>query len=116
MTDRRVQVTQLSELPLETNKAFKIEGRSILLCRTAAGLFALENRCTHQLQPLEGGRMRGPHLFCPKHGQRFDMRTGATAGTLTKLPLQVFEVSVDTDENIEVVLPDITSQGEPHEQ
>lgn len=109
MTARRVQVTKVSELPLESNKAFKVEGRSVLLCRTAAGIFALENRCSHQLQPLEGGRMRGANLFCPKHGQRFDMRTGATAGNLTKLPIQAFEVCVDAEENIVIVLPDTTS-------
>lgn len=100
------RVTRLADLPPDSNKAYRLGQRSVLLCRTAAGVFALENRCTHQLQPLEGGRMRGPHLFCPKHGQRFDMRTGATAGQLTRIPLQVFEVRVDAEENIDVVVPD----------
>ena len=106
MSGRRLAVARLADLPVDTNKAFKIENRSILLCRTAAGVFAVENRCTHQLAALEGGRMRGSNLFCPKHGQRFDMRTGATVGQLTKLPIQAFETCVDADENIEIILPE----------
>ncbi len=102
---RRIAVAKLADLPLESNKAVKVEGRSVLLCRTAAGLFALENRCTHQLAALEGGRMRGVHLFCPKHGARFDMRTGATAGTLAKEPVQTFGVSIDAQDNIQIEWP-----------
>jgi 3-phenylpropionate/trans-cinnamate dioxygenase ferredoxin component len=100
------RITRLADLPQDSNKAFKIGGTSVLLCRTVAGVFALENRCTHQLQPLEGGKMRGPYLFCPKHGQRFDLRTGATAGALTKSPLPVYPVVVDDEGNIDVSLPD----------
>ncbi len=100
------RITRLTDLPMDSNKAWQVGARSVLLCRTAAGVFAVDNRCTHQLAPLEGARMRGPHLFCPKHGQRFDLRSGATAGQLTRTPLPVYEVCVDADGNIEVTLPD----------
>ena len=109
MATSKHRVIKLAELPLDTNKGFKIDGKAVLLCRTAAGVFAIENRCTHQLAPLEGGRMRGTALFCPKHGQRFDMRTGATVGQLTKIPVQAYEVCIDEDDNIDVLLPDQSS-------
>jgi len=102
---RKIKIATLSDIPLNTNKAFKVEGRSVLLCRTPDGVFALENRCSHQLATLEGGRMRGPHLFCPKHFARFDLRTGETNGTLAKEPIQAFVVTVDADENIEIDWP-----------
>lgn len=101
----RLRVAKLSELPLGTNKAVKVNGVSILLCRVDAGLFAVENRCTHQLAALEGGRMRGRHLFCPKHGARFDMGTGATAGTLARDPIKTYSVHLDESENIELEWP-----------
>ena len=106
MAKSRHRVVRLADLPVDTNKGYKVEGRSLLLCRTAAGVFAIDNRCPHQLAPLEGGRMRGTALFCPKHGQRFDMRSGATVGQLTKVPVQAYEVCIDEDDNIEVLLPD----------
>ncbi|KQX17485.1 MULTISPECIES: Rieske (2Fe-2S) protein [unclassified Sphingomonas] len=101
----RHRVAALAELPENGNKAFDAGGASVLLCRSAAGIFAVENRCSHQLAGLEGGKVKGPHIFCPLHGVRFDLRTGAPNGTLTKKPIAVYPVSVEGDEVI-VDLPD----------
>lgn len=106
MTAERHKVVKLADLAMDSNKAFKLGKRSVLLCRSAAGVFAVENRCSHQLQPLEGGRVRGHFLFCPKHSLRFDLRDGSPAGQLTRDKIQTFEVCIDADETIEVVLPD----------
>lgn len=98
-------VTTLAELAVDSNKAFKVDGQSVLLCRTAAGVYALANRCTHQLAALEGGRMRGHQLYCPKHGACFDMRTGVGIGPLGKTPVQSYAVQVGDDGHISVALP-----------
>ncbi|MGQ0620380.1 MAG: Rieske (2Fe-2S) protein [Panacagrimonas sp.] len=95
-------VCRLSELGVDRNKAFTVEGRSVLLCRTSAGVFAVENKCTHQLATLEGGKMRGVHLFCPKHGARFDLRTGIPNG-MTKIPIRTYPVML-TEDSIEIEL------------
>jgi 3-phenylpropionate/trans-cinnamate dioxygenase ferredoxin subunit len=89
---RFVEVADVSDVPENGNKAFAVEGRSILICRVGAGIFAVENRCTHNSSELEGGRIRGHFLFCPVHGARYDLRDGSTAGALTKMPLCTFEV------------------------
>ena len=100
----RRRIAALSEVPEGGNKAFDIAGRSVLLCRSTAGLFAVENMCSHALAHLEGGKVKGPHIFCPLHGVRFDLRTGAPNGTLTKKPITIYPVSVENDE-IFVELP-----------
>ena len=99
------RIAALDDVPEGGNKAFDACGQSVLLCRTAAGLFAIENMCSHAFAHLEGGKVRGPHIFCPLHGVRFDMRTGAPNGTLTKKPIAVYPVSVE-DGEIVVDLPD----------
>lgn len=93
----------LADLAEDSSRAYPVAGRSVLVCRTSAGVFAVENRCTHMLAPLEGGRLRGVHLFCPKHGARFDLRTGV-ANALAKVPLQVFPVQL-LDGQVFVELP-----------
>lgn len=98
----KVAVCKLSDLAPESNKAFTVDERSVLICRTSAGLYAVENRCTHMLSPLEGGKMRGVHLFCPKHGARFDLRTGVP-NALARTPIQTYPVSV-TDDVVEIEL------------
>lgn len=96
-----VRVLDEADIPLGTNKAVDAFGRSVLVCRTNEGLFAVANECTHQSSPLEGGRMRGCFLFCPAHGVRFDLRTGTPAGTLTRTPVECFAVQV-RDGGIEI--------------
>ena len=46
------------ELADNKSRAVTINGQSILICRAAGELYALENRCSHQEAELEGGRIR----------------------------------------------------------
>jgi len=101
----RQRIAMLSDVPEGAGKAFDVAGRSVLLCRSAAGLFAAENMCSHALAHLEGGKVKGPYLFCPLHGVRFDLRTGAPSGNLTKKPIATYPVTVEGDE-IFAELPD----------
>jgi 3-phenylpropionate/trans-cinnamate dioxygenase ferredoxin component len=83
-----------TELPIGTNRAFDVSGESILIARTSYGIFAVENRCSHAFQTLEGGKMKAVHIFCPLHGARFDMRDGCPSGTLTDKPIRTWSVSI----------------------
>ena len=40
-------------------------------------LYALEDRCSHDDGPLCEGEREGYEVICPRHGARFDLRTGA---------------------------------------
>ena len=92
----KVAIAPISELPENGTRVFALNGRSVLVARTAAGVFALENKCSHAQQVLEGGKLKGFHIFCPAHGMRFDMRDGSPAGTLAKTPVTVWKTeSVD---------------------
>jgi 3-phenylpropionate/trans-cinnamate dioxygenase ferredoxin subunit len=90
-----VAVAAIDDVPENGNRCFEVDGRQVLLCRTGAGVFAVENMCSHAYAHLEGGRVRGPHIFCPLHGVRFDMRTGAPSGELTKKPIQTWPATVE---------------------
>lgn len=91
------RIAAIEDLPESGGKPFEAGGQSLLVCRSPAGLFVMENRCSHQLAKLEGGKVKGPHIFCPLHGVRFDMRSGAPSGTLTDKPIVVFESETRDD-------------------
>ena len=74
MSDGFVAVGGVDEIADNDGKAFQIEGRDILVCNTRDGFLAVDNVCTHQLQKLEGGKIRGCFIFCPLHGQRFNLK------------------------------------------
>jgi len=94
---RRLVLGAASDLALNSARAVERDGRSFLLCRTADGIFALDNRCTHQDSPLAEGRLRGNFIFCPLHGVRFDLRNGMPAGTLTTKPVRTYPVTLAGD-------------------
>ncbi len=101
-----VRVAALDEIPVGTNRAFDIGGQSILIARTAHGVFAIDNQCSHALQPLEGGKMKAVHIFCPLHGVRFDLRDGSPTGNTTRVPIRTWPVTVaDGEILIAVDLP-----------
>lgn len=89
-----VRIAALADCAESGGTPVEVDGRSLLVCRSGAGTFVVENQCSHQQAKLEGGKVRGPHLFCPLHGVRFDLRTGAPNGTLTKKPIAVFATTV----------------------
>lgn len=100
----RIRLAALDEVPENGNRAFAHGERSVLVCRSSAGVFAVENMCSHAYSALEGGKVKGPHLFCPLHGLRFDLRTGQPNGQLTKKPLTCYKAEV-VDGHVEVELP-----------
>ena len=102
---RRVTLALLADIPEGGNRAFAIEGLSVLICRAAGRIYAVENRCSHNGSALEGGRVRGHALFCPAHGARFDLRDGSVAGALTKTPIRTFDVEA-VDGAVILTLPE----------
>ena len=87
-----VEVCESDDVPPNSNKAFQIEDTSILICNADGEFYAVENCCTHQATPLEGGRIRRGHISCPLHGVMFELTSGVPKGTLTRKALKTFPV------------------------
>jgi nitrite reductase/ring-hydroxylating ferredoxin subunit len=79
-------------------------GWSVLICRSGGALFAVENRCTHLDMALQGGRIRRGAIFCPHHGARFLLSTGAVLGPPASEPLKTFPCR-ETQAGLVVDLP-----------
>lgn len=94
----RHRIASVEDVPEGGNKAFDVCGRSVLLCRSSAGLFAIENMCSHAYSLLEGGKVKGPYIFCPLHGVRFNLRDGTPSGNLTKKPITTYPTDVAGDD------------------
>ena len=70
-------------------------------------LCALEDRCSHDDGPLAEGEFEPEEcvVVCPRHGSRFDLRTGRPLSLPAYLPVDTFEVLVDGG-LVKLVLPD----------
>lgn len=103
MSNEFRSVMDSAELVQGASKAVEIDGHSILICNANNEFFAVQNRCTHQNSPLEGGRIRNGLIACPLHGVMFDVRTGCGRGQMGRVPLRTYALRV-VEGRIEVSL------------
>ena len=89
--------SSIDTLRVNETQAIEIDGFPVLVCNSGGRHYAVENRCSHQDNPLTGGRIRNGHICCPLHGVRFDLITGEPKGQLTRIPLRTFEVKESND-------------------
>lgn len=66
--------------------------------------YAIEDHCTHDGGNLAGGRVEGCEIICPRHGARFDIRTGDVTAPPAYEPLEIFPVRV-SDGMVQVQIP-----------
>ena len=55
-------------------------------------LYAVEDTCTHDGGDLAGGEVFGFEVECPRHGARFDLRTGEVTRPPAYIPIASFPV------------------------
>jgi 3-phenylpropionate/trans-cinnamate dioxygenase ferredoxin subunit len=58
-------------------------------------LYAIEDVCTHDGGELTGGELRGYEIECPRHGAKFDVRSGAVLCPPAYEPTAKFPVKVE---------------------
>lgn len=82
----------LSDLPETGSRIFDLDGRRVLVCRSALGIRATNEICPHQHLSLEGARVRGNFIMCPHHGARFSLEDGKSLSPLTPNGLTLYQV------------------------
>lgn len=78
MTDDFAKVAGVSDIPAGGRKLVEIDGVRVAVFNLDGELYAIEDVCTHDGGPLvEGQVINECQVECPRHGARFDIRTGA---------------------------------------
>jgi 3-phenylpropionate/trans-cinnamate dioxygenase ferredoxin subunit len=94
-----IEALPIDELPDGSMRLVSSNGRTIGLYRCAGELHAIEDRCTHDDGPLCEGEWdpEACEVVCPRHGSRFDLRTGNALTLPAYLPVEAFPVRVRED-------------------
>jgi nitrite reductase/ring-hydroxylating ferredoxin subunit len=98
-----VRLARIADVPRGRMLEVTVGSRSIVLCHTREGWFAVDNVCTHAYAKLSEGRLRKTRLICPLHGGSFDCRTGAAIGPPAVAPLGAYAIRL-TGEDVEIAL------------
>ena len=87
-----------NELPPGAKKLVEIDGRAIAIFNIDGVLHAIDDVCTHDGGPLADGELIGCEIECPRHGARFDVRTGRPVCMPAIEPVAVHSVELRGDE------------------
>lgn len=94
-----VKAATVDELPPGQRKLVEIDGVRVAIFNLDGELYAIEDVCTHDGGPLvEGEILNGHEVQCPRHGARFDIRTGEALSMPAFTPTETYEVRVEDGE------------------
>jgi nitrite reductase/ring-hydroxylating ferredoxin subunit len=83
-------------------RLFVYKRREYALFKLDDGIYCTDNSCSHEYSPLAEGMILDDDVYCPKHGSRFDIRTGAVRDLPATRPVKTFPVRVDDDGEVYV--------------
>ncbi len=95
MTDF-VKVATRDEIPEGGRKLVELGMYQILIFNLEGEIYALEDMCTHDGGPLgDSPLINGCEVQCPRHGARFDVRTGAALCMPAFQPTITYETRIE---------------------
>ncbi len=95
MTDF-IKVTAVESIPLNSVKTFEVNGRKIAVANLGGEFYAVDDLCTHDGGDLGGGEVVDDCCVeCPRHGARFDLKTGEVKALPATQPIKTYEVRVE---------------------
>ena len=91
-----LDVCPVEDLPPGEVKIVRAGEIAIGVYNAGGELYAIEDRCSHDDGPLAEGDWDPEDLvaICPRHGSRFDIRTGRALSLPAYLPVETFPVKV----------------------
>ncbi|MBE3118630.1 MAG: non-heme iron oxygenase ferredoxin subunit [Candidatus Atribacteria bacterium] len=72
----------------------ELGGKSIVLFNLAGKLFAIGDVCSHDNGPVGDGEIEENEIICPRHGARFDIRTGKATSLPALVDIPAYPVRV----------------------
>jgi 3-phenylpropionate/trans-cinnamate dioxygenase ferredoxin subunit len=93
-----VPVAKTSEIQDGAVTIVEVGAARLGVCRVDGQIYAFEDVCTHDDGPLAEGELDGCSIECPRHGARFDVRTGAVLSMPAVYPIRTFPVQVEGDQ------------------
>jgi len=93
-----VPVAGVEELGPGERLIFEIDGLPIALFRIADDYFAIADLCSHDDGPVAEGDLNDHEIECPRHGARFDLRTGQALSLPAVVDIPAYPVRIEAGE------------------
>ncbi|MCL6446411.1 MAG: non-heme iron oxygenase ferredoxin subunit [Alicyclobacillus sp.] len=92
-----IQAAFVSDIPVGSMVRIETDEDDIAIYHLPDGFYATSDTCTHASESLTRGKLLDHVVACPKHGGKFDVRTGEAVAFPCVIPLQTYPVEVRGD-------------------
>ena len=99
-----IAVGAVEDLPNGERLFLEIDGQPIVVFNIAGEYYAIADLCSHDDGPLGEGRLEGYEIICPRHGARFDVRSGEVIALPAVVDIPAYPLRVNEGQ-IEIGLP-----------
>lgn len=85
-----VDVGNAADLADGQSLSVEVDGNPIVVARCGKDVYAVDDRCTHDGEALDGAEIESCQIICPRHGARFCLRTGEALTPPAYEPLRTY--------------------------
>lgn len=90
-----VRAAEAAAIPDPGKETVEIDDQFVVVIHAGGSFYAIDDVCTHDDGPLGEGALEGFEIVCPRHGARFDVRTGDALTMPATKPTKVHDVKVE---------------------
>lgn len=90
-----VEVADIDELPIGERMFIEVDDQTIVLFNIAGEVYAIADVCSHDDGPVGEGDVEGFEIACPRHGARFDLRTGAVLSLPAIVDIPAYPIMIE---------------------
>ncbi len=92
-----VAVAKVSDVPDPGKVTVEVDEEIVVVFHVGDKFYCIDDVCTHDGGPLGEGELDGCQIICPRHGARFDIRTGEALTMPATQDTRTHEVKIEGD-------------------
>lgn len=93
-----VKVATTTEIGPGQKKLVQVDGQAVAIFNLEGEYYAVQDVCTHDGGPLAEGDVFGEEIECPRHGARFNVKTGDVTRMPACEPVETYPVKVEGED------------------
>ncbi len=90
-----VKVATAAEITPGRMHVRRAKGQNVALSNIGGLIYAIEDRCSHDDGPLGEGALSADVVECPRHGAKFNAKTGEVLSMPAVVSVKSFETKVE---------------------
>ncbi|MFT5522808.1 MAG: 3-phenylpropionate/trans-cinnamate dioxygenase ferredoxin subunit [Pirellulaceae bacterium] len=92
-----IKVAKVTDIPDPGKQMLELDDRLVVLFHVGGVFHCVDDVCTHDGGPLGDGELSDDTIACPRHGAKFDIKTGEALTMPATENTVVHQVKIDGD-------------------